>query len=54
MTVSPGEMSTLPGVLSYEHDTVYEAEIVAINGDRDMVAHVTSTYSIPPRGGVDE
>jgi len=34
------EIATLTGVLSYEHDTVYGAEIVAINGDRDVAAWV--------------
>ncbi|MGD9101286.1 MAG: FtsX-like permease family protein, partial [Anaerolineae bacterium] len=32
------KVAELPGVLRYEHDTVYAAEIVAINGDRDVEA----------------
>jgi ABC-type antimicrobial peptide transport system permease subunit len=31
-------IAQLPGVLSFEHDTIYGAKIVAVNGDRDIAA----------------
>lgn len=44
-------IAALPSVTKFEHDTVYVAEVVAINGDRDVDALVEAARE---RAGMDE